>query len=70
MASQRTLDWLDRLTWIFLYGGLLTFVLGLAVRAGAEAPGAATCLITAGLAAAAVGIVLIVVRSRLKPPDR
>jgi steroid 5-alpha reductase family enzyme len=70
MTHQRTLDWLDRLTWILLYGGLLTFVLGLAVRAGAEAPGVATCLMTAGLVAAVVGVVLIVVRSRLKPPDR
>ena len=39
MVSQRDLDWLDCLTWIFPAGGLLTFVLGLAVRAGL-APGA------------------------------
>ncbi len=65
MASPRTIARIEALVWILIYGGLLTLVLGLAVRA--DAPVLACVLMTAGLVVAAAGAVLIWVRSRLKP---
>ena len=65
MASARTLQRLQVLIWVLIYGGLLTLVLGIATqRAGEAATG--WLLVAGGGAAAAVGVALIAVRSRLR----
>jgi len=66
MASAKTLAWIERLVWILIYGGLLALVLGLATRAAEPVFG--WSMITAGALIAAVGVVLIWVRSRLRQP--
>jgi membrane-associated phospholipid phosphatase len=53
---------LEQLIWTLIYIGLLTLVLGLAMRTRSEAMGWPLCVV-GGLAVAA-GIVLIWVRSR------
>jgi uncharacterized membrane protein HdeD (DUF308 family) len=63
MASARALTWLERLVWVLIFGGLLSLVLGLATI-NADASTGAT-LFTLGALAAAAGVVLIWVRSRL-----
>ena len=55
---------LDKLIWIFIYGGLLGVGLGLSVRRSDGALGWALASIGAGFAA--VGAVLVYVRSRRK----
>jgi vacuolar-type H+-ATPase subunit I/STV1 len=55
---------LERLIWVLIYGGLLLLVLGLFVQE--RVFGFGFSLIVFGGAAAAVGAVLIVVRSRIK----
>jgi membrane associated rhomboid family serine protease len=58
---------LERVIWILIYGGLLSAVLsGFARDAGAQSH---TALLVCGLLAVAVGVVLIVVRSRLREED-
>jgi hypothetical protein len=54
----------DRLIWVFLYAGLLTVGLGLSVR-GSDAD-LGWALVAAGGVAAAVGAVLVYVRSRMQ----
>jgi len=63
MASAKTLVWIERLVWILIYGGLFAVVLGLVILK-AE-PAGAWSLIVVGASLAAVGVVLIWVRSRL-----
>jgi membrane associated rhomboid family serine protease len=59
---------LERLIWILIYGGLLSSVLsGFAREAGAQGH---VALLASGLFAIAAGVVLIVVRSRLREDDR
>ena len=55
---------LDKLIWTLIYGGLLGVALGLSVQRHNDALGWG--LATAGAALAAVGVLLIVVRSRAK----
>jgi len=55
---------LEKWTWILIYGGLFIFILGIAT-ARIE-PVLGWSMAVPGAAAAAVGIVLIYVRSRLK----
>jgi membrane associated rhomboid family serine protease len=58
---------LERLIWILIYGGLLSAVLsGFARDAGAQGH---QTLLACGLFAVAAGVVLIVVRSRLREED-
>jgi hypothetical protein len=57
---------LEKLVWVLIYGGLLVLALGLAVRANSAPIGVGLCL--GGGVAAALGLVLIVVRSRIKAP--
>ena len=57
--------WIENLTWVLIYGGLLLLVLGIATGRTDEATGWA--IATPGGIAAAVGVVLIYVRSRMKP---
>ena len=63
MATAKTLTWIERLVWILIYGGLFALVLGLATRS--REPTTAWSLIVLGGCVAAVGVVLIWVRSRL-----
>jgi formate hydrogenlyase subunit 3/multisubunit Na+/H+ antiporter MnhD subunit len=55
---------LEALVWVLIYGGLLTLVLGLSVRRLDEDIGWA--LVMGGALVAAVGVVLIYVRSKIK----
>ena len=64
MAAPRTLQRLQTLIWVLIYGGLLTLVLGLATGRSDAALG--WSLVLGGGLAAAVGVVLIAVRARLK----
>ncbi len=64
MASPETLAWVERLVWILIYGGLLALVVGLATRAAEPVFG--WSMIAAGALVAAVGVVLIWLRSRLR----
>lgn len=64
MASANTLMWIQRLVWIYIYGGLLSVVLSLFV--GRSDTSTATGMQIVGGIFIALGIVLIWVRSRLK----
>ncbi|MFN4120982.1 hypothetical protein [Acidovorax sp.] len=64
MASARTRLVVERLVWVLIYGGLLTLVLGLATSRQDAAVGWG--LVVGGALAAAVGVVLIAVRARMK----
>ena len=55
---------LDKLIWILIYGGLLGVGLGLSVQRTDDSLG--WSIATGGGAAAAAGVVLIYVRSRMK----
>ena len=58
---------LERVIWILIYGGLLSTALsGFARDAGAQGH---VALLACGLFAVAVGVALIVVRSRLREED-
>ena len=64
MAAPRTLQRLQTLIWVLIYGGLLTLVLGIAT---ARTDGALGWSFAAGGGvAAAVGVALIAVRARLR----
>jgi vacuolar-type H+-ATPase subunit I/STV1 len=63
MASARTLAWIERLVWIFLYVGLFAVVLGIA-SLKYHAAGAWSLIVGGGVLAVA-GLVLVWVRSRL-----
>jgi predicted membrane channel-forming protein YqfA (hemolysin III family) len=65
MASVQALARLQKVVWILIYGGLLTLVLGLFTQRTDEAVG--WTLLVIGGVLAAFGVVLIWVRSRLKP---
>jgi hypothetical protein len=65
MTAPQTLERMHQLIWALIYGGLLTLVLGLATARADEVLGWA--LSAVGGVLAAVGVVLIGVRSRLKP---
>jgi hypothetical protein len=64
MASLTTIKRLHQLIWVLIFGGLLTLVLGLSVRRMDDVFG--WSLISFGGLLAAVGAVLIYVRSRMK----
>ena len=64
MVTTHTLQRLHKLIWVLIYGGLLTLVLGLATERSDAALG--WSLVLGGGLAAAAGVVLITVRSRLK----
>lgn len=68
MASKATLIWIQRLVWIFIYGGLLSVVLGVFLaRIDMEL---ARTIQGVGSMFVLLGVILIYVRSRLKenPP--
>ena len=64
MAAAHTLQRLHKIIWALIYGGLLTLVLGIATARTDEMLG--WVLMVGGGAVAAVGVVLIAVRARLK----
>jgi len=64
MASQKILKRIEKLVWIFIYGGLLSVVLGLFLHR--TEPGLAVTIQTLGGVFVLAGVVLIYVRSRLK----
>ncbi len=63
-TSKKTLLWIQRLVWIYIYGGLLAIVLGIFVARSDIA--LARTMQGVGLFFVILGIVLIYVRSRLK----
>lgn len=63
-SSNKTVRRLHNLIWALIYGGLLTAVLGLSVQRSDDAIG--WSMVTAGAVLAAMGCVLIYVRSRMK----
>jgi len=68
MASARTLARIDALAWVLIYGGLFALVLGIASHDQTAIGGWSLSVL--GTLAAIAGVVLIVVRSRLRetPP--
>ena len=64
MAAAHTLQRLHKINWALIYGGLLTLVLGIATARTDAATG--WVLMVGGGVVAAVGVVLIAVRARLK----
>jgi hypothetical protein len=68
MASAKALALIERLAWIYIYGGLFAIVLGIAT--GGVHVIAGWSLGVVGSIAVTAGVVLIVVRSRLhETPD-
>lgn len=65
MASAQNLQRLHKLIWVLIYGGLLALVLGIATARTDDAVG--WSLMVVGGIVAAVGVVLIGVRARLRP---
>lgn len=63
MASARTLARIDALAWTLIYGGLFALVLGIASHDETVIGGWSLSVL--GALAAAAGVVLIIVRSRL-----
>ena len=63
MASAKTLALIERLAWIYIYGGLFAIVL--AIATGGVHVVAGWSLGVVGAIVVAAGVVLIVVRSRL-----
>ena len=63
-ASKKTLLWIQRLIWIYIYGGLLAVVTGVFVARADIA--LARTMQGVGLFFIILGVVLIYVRSRLK----
>ncbi|MDI1271932.1 hypothetical protein [Polaromonas sp.] len=66
-TSNKSIARLQQLIWILIYGGLLTLVLGLSVQRLDDAIG--WSMVVGGGLVAAVGFVLIYVRSRLTSSD-
>lgn len=64
-VSPRLLLRLQQLIWWLIYGGLLSAVLGLATER--IAPGQGEALLLWGGLAAALGVLLILVRAALQP---
>jgi len=67
MATARTLARLDVLAWTLIYVGLFVLVLGIASHAHTVIGGWSLSVL--GVLATVAGVVLIVVRARLKPED-
>jgi hypothetical protein len=66
MPTPRTILWIERLTWVYIFGGLLLAVLGMFARRQNGTTG--WVLIAIGVVLTVVGVVLIGVRSRIKNP--
>jgi len=66
MTPSKAIVWVERLIWTFIYGGLFTVVIGMALMSG-DAP-LGWALIIAGAVFAIAGGVLVWVRSRQGEP--
>lgn len=66
-ASKKILLWIQRLVWIYIYGGLLAIVTGIFVARADIA--LARTMQGVGLFFVILGVVLIYVRSRMRPTD-
>lgn len=64
-STGKKRHWIENLTWVLIYGGLLVLILGIATGRSDEGTGWA--LGVPGAVLAAVGFALIYVRSRMKP---
>jgi hypothetical protein len=64
MAKRSTLLWIQRLVWIYIYGGLLALVLGVFLPRSDIT--LARSIQGVGAVFVVIGIALIYVRSRLK----
>ena len=64
MSTQR----IEALTWVLIYGGLISLCLGWFMTPQQGPWG--ELMISGGVAAAIVGVVLIVVRSRMKDENK
>lgn len=67
MLTPKTIARLENTIWILLYSGLLTLILGLFTQRADDDLG--QIMVVGGGVAAAVGAVLIYVRSRVRPSD-
>jgi hypothetical protein len=65
MERQKALDWLGRMIWILVYGGLILLIVG--YRTLAESATAGWALMIAGAVITVLGFFLIWMRSRI--PD-
>lgn len=63
---SRAVQRIETLVWVLLYGGLLVVGLGLSVQRSDATLG--WSMVIVGAIVAAVGVVLIVVRARMKAP--
>ena len=61
--TNQSIARLHKLIWVLIYGGLLTLVLGLSLQRSDESLG--WWLVIAGAVVAAIGFLLIYIRSRL-----
>ncbi len=64
MPTQKQIDWLHRVIWILIYGGLLTLITGIALER--STPGEGSTMVLAGGVLAVLGVVLIYLRSRIR----
>ena len=64
MTSISNLKRMQQLTWVLIYGGLLTLVLGVSVRRTDDALG--WTLLAVGAMVALAGFVLVLMRARMK----
>lgn len=62
-TMDKRLARLERVIWILIYGGLLSALIGLFMQRAADEEG--QWLMIGGVGAAVLGLVLIIVRSRL-----
>lgn len=64
MTSISNLKRMQQLTWVLIYGGLLTLVLGVSVRRTDDALG--WTLLAVGAVVALAGFALVLMRARMK----
>ena len=64
MTSISNLKRMQQLTWVLIYGGLLTMVLGVSVRRTDDALG--WTLLAVGAVVALAGFALVLMRARMK----
>lgn len=65
--TRRALARIDALAWVLIYGGLFALVLGIASHDRTQVGGWSLSVL--GIAGAIAGVVLILVRSRLRPDE-
>ena len=66
MSTQIAIARVEKLIWVFMYGGLLSCVVSLFL--GPQDSGLAAWMAGGGLVVAAIGAILVYVRSKMKAP--